>query len=166
MKLSALATVVAACGSGGGGGDGLPTAFYRIEPFALAADIGEVFAFNATGHIVSHSTAHGGTVTDIATRVFTQLTAMTGFLGFDDAGELLFMSENGGPTRFFLRSGNGGGGEIEIPLVLAGGTTFAPFALGNDGSVWGVTLQPHDGAAATPHDRRYPDAGVNDLERI
>ncbi|CAN5922513.1 hypothetical protein BH11GEM2_BH11GEM2_33420 [soil metagenome] len=162
MKFVSLAVVVAACG-GDDGGSGLAKASYRVDPFSSATDVGEVFAFNATGHLVSHSTTHGWTVIDVATRVFTQITAMTGFLGFDDSGELLYTADSGGPLRYFLRSGNGGGSETEIPRLLAGGIPFVPFALANDGGVWGVTLQAHQGETATPGYGRYAAGNVEEF---
>ncbi|HEY4055818.1 MAG TPA: hypothetical protein VGM39_04390 [Kofleriaceae bacterium] len=143
MKSSVLVLgILAACGGDdGGGGGSVPKASYRVDGITNASEVGDIVAFNANGYFVSHSGTHGWTVTNVDTKVFTQITAMTGFVGFDDAGDLLYSVETGGPVRYFVRHGNGAGADSEIPSVLADGLLFIPFALGNDGTVWGYSQQ-------------------------
>lgn len=158
-QMKSIALVLGATIGCGGGGDGeataLPKASYRVEALTTAPELGEVFAFNANGRIVSHSTAHGWIVVDLSTRVFTQITGMTGFVGFNDAGDLLYSDDRVGATRYILRHGNGAGAEEDIPRVLADGVEFRPFTLANDGGIWGFTERINAGAAVTPGTGRY-----------
>ncbi|CAN5915276.1 hypothetical protein BH11MYX2_BH11MYX2_05540 [soil metagenome] len=156
MKSSVLMLgILSACGGDSGGDSSLPKGSYRVDTITTVSEVGEVFAFNVNGQVVSHSAAHGWIVIDVETKVFAQITAMTGFVGFDDAGELLYSDDRVGATRYLLRLGGGVGTESEISRILPNGAEFTPYTLAADGGIWGITERVNPGDLVTPGYGRY-----------
>ncbi|HEY4183314.1 MAG TPA: hypothetical protein VGM90_41105 [Kofleriaceae bacterium] len=77
------------------------------------------------------------------------------FVGFDDAGALLYSDDAHGATRYVLRLDGGEGTETEISRLLPDGAEFTPYLLTVDGAIWGITERVNPGAQVTPGYGRY-----------